>query len=349
MLAAYVILDGFDLGAGALHLFVARTDAERRQVLAAIGPFWDGNEVWLLALGGVLFVAFPHVLASGLSGFYFAIFLVLWVADARAVSHRVPQPPREPSLARRVGRRLLGRQRAAAGPLRRRARQPPPRRAARLLRLVRDRVVHGLQCVRSRWASWTGTPCSSACLRWPLSPRTARCSSPGRPTISFRRARVSRRRGAICCVAIRVAAPDVDHVGRSSDLFGMLAAPADRARDHRDRDGRTGDRRIRVTERPVPIAFIGSSAFLVGVLAATAASVFPVMLRATGGDSLSLTAYNAGAPPASLRIGAWMVARGIPDRDRLLRHAVPAAQGQGAGGSRTRGLLITDNALTIVE
>ena len=52
-------------------------DLERRQVLAAIGPFWDGNEVWLLALGGVLFVAFPAVLASGLSGFYFAIFLVL--------------------------------------------------------------------------------------------------------------------------------------------------------------------------------------------------------------------------------------------------------------------------------
>ena len=86
MLAAYVILDGFDLGAGALHLFVARTDAERRQVLAAIGPFWDGNEVWLLALGGVLFVAFPHVLASGLSGFYFAIFLVLWSLMLRAVS-----------------------------------------------------------------------------------------------------------------------------------------------------------------------------------------------------------------------------------------------------------------------
>ena len=49
MLTAYVVLDGFDFGAGALHLFVARTDAERRQVLAAIGPFWDGNEVWLLA------------------------------------------------------------------------------------------------------------------------------------------------------------------------------------------------------------------------------------------------------------------------------------------------------------
>jgi cytochrome d ubiquinol oxidase subunit II len=86
MLTIYVVLDGFDFGAGALHLFVARTDRERRQVLAAIGPFWDGNEVWLLATGGALFVAFPRVLASGLSGFYFAIFLVLWVLILRGVS-----------------------------------------------------------------------------------------------------------------------------------------------------------------------------------------------------------------------------------------------------------------------
>ncbi len=86
MLATYVVLDGFDLGAGALHLVLARDDNERREVLAAIGPFWDGNEVWLLASGGALFVAFPRVLASGLSGFYLAIFLVLWMLLARGIS-----------------------------------------------------------------------------------------------------------------------------------------------------------------------------------------------------------------------------------------------------------------------
>ena len=85
-MATYVVMDGFDFGAGALHLLVARNDVERREVLAAIGPFWDGNEVWLLATGGVLFVAFPKVLASGLSGFYFAIFLVLWVLILRGVA-----------------------------------------------------------------------------------------------------------------------------------------------------------------------------------------------------------------------------------------------------------------------
>ena len=86
MLTAYVVLDGFDFGAGALHWFVARTDGERREVLAAIGPFWDGNEVWLLAAGGALFVGFPRVLASGVSGFYFAIFLVLWSLILRGIS-----------------------------------------------------------------------------------------------------------------------------------------------------------------------------------------------------------------------------------------------------------------------
>jgi len=86
MLAAYVVLDGFDFGAGALHLLVAKTDAERRQVLNAIGPFWDGNEVWLLAAGGALFCAFPRVLSAGLSGFYFAIFLVLWCLIGRGVA-----------------------------------------------------------------------------------------------------------------------------------------------------------------------------------------------------------------------------------------------------------------------
>src|SRR5580765_747908 len=96
MLATYVVLDGFELGAGALHLFLARNDRERRQILAAIGPWWDGNEVWLLAAGGALFVAFPRVLASGLSGFYFAIFLVLWCLLGRGIAiefrHGVAHP-----------------------------------------------------------------------------------------------------------------------------------------------------------------------------------------------------------------------------------------------------------------
>ena len=65
MIAAYVVLDGFDLGAGILHLSLAKTDDERRAVLASIGPVWDGNEVWLLAGGGTLYFAFPALYAAG--------------------------------------------------------------------------------------------------------------------------------------------------------------------------------------------------------------------------------------------------------------------------------------------
>ena len=86
LLTVYVILDGFDLGAGALHLLVARTDRERRTVLQSIGPVWDGNEVWLLAAGGSLVLAFPLLYASSFSGFYLPLMMVLWLLILRAIS-----------------------------------------------------------------------------------------------------------------------------------------------------------------------------------------------------------------------------------------------------------------------
>ncbi len=86
LLAGYAVLDGFDLGAGAVHLFVARNDAERRQVLAAIGPVWDGNEVWLITGGGALFAAFPVVYGTVFSGFYLAMVLLLAALIVRGVS-----------------------------------------------------------------------------------------------------------------------------------------------------------------------------------------------------------------------------------------------------------------------
>ena len=83
MVAMYVLLDGFDLGAGAIHFLVAKTNEERRQVIATIGPVWDGNEVWLLAAGGVLYFAFPLLYASGFSGFYLPLMIVLWLLILR--------------------------------------------------------------------------------------------------------------------------------------------------------------------------------------------------------------------------------------------------------------------------
>jgi cytochrome d ubiquinol oxidase subunit II len=86
MIAVYVLFDGFDLGAGAIHLLVAKTGDERRQVLASIGPVWDGNEVWIVAAGGTLYFAFPALYASSFSGFYLPLMIVLWLLILRGIS-----------------------------------------------------------------------------------------------------------------------------------------------------------------------------------------------------------------------------------------------------------------------
>ncbi len=86
IIAGYLILDGFDLGVGILHMLVAKTDEERRISINSIGPVWDGNEVWLVLGGGALFAAFPMVYASLFSGFYIAMLLVLLVLILRTVA-----------------------------------------------------------------------------------------------------------------------------------------------------------------------------------------------------------------------------------------------------------------------
>jgi cytochrome d ubiquinol oxidase subunit II len=98
MLVAYVVLDGFDLGVGILYLFVAKSEQERQHALRAIGPVWDGNEVWLLAAGGTLFFTFPLVYASAFSGFYLPIMIVLWLFMLRGISIELRSISRDPLL-----------------------------------------------------------------------------------------------------------------------------------------------------------------------------------------------------------------------------------------------------------
>ena len=102
MISGYVVFDGFDLGAGIIHLHVARTPQERAQVLRTIGPVWDGNEVWLIAAGGTLFFAFPTLYASSFSGFYLPLMIVLWLLILRGIALEFRHP-------RRPGRRRPGR------------------------------------------------------------------------------------------------------------------------------------------------------------------------------------------------------------------------------------------------
>lgn len=96
MLVCYVILDGFDIGAGIVHHFVGRDDNERAAVISAVGPVWDGNEVWLLATGGTLYFAFPALYAAGFSGFYLPLIMVLWLLIMRAsgieLRHQLTNP-----------------------------------------------------------------------------------------------------------------------------------------------------------------------------------------------------------------------------------------------------------------
>jgi hypothetical protein len=121
LLAGYGVLDGFDLGVGILHLFV-RKDDERRTFLNAIGPIWDGNEVWLVVFGGAVFAASPARLRRRL-------FRPVHAVHARPVRphlpgrvHRGAQQAADAVVAQRLGHGLLRGQRAGQLPLRRRRR-----------------------------------------------------------------------------------------------------------------------------------------------------------------------------------------------------------------------------------
>ena len=308
MLTAYVVLDGFDFGAGALHLFVARSDPERRQVLGAIGPFWDGNEVWLLATGGALFVAFPRVLASGLSGFYFAIFLVLWTLILRGISIEFRSHVDHP----------LWRAAWDAGFACASAVLPV------LFGAALGNLVRGLPLDGDGWFSlplftdFTARPpvgildWYSVCagvfalvvlaghgatfLQWktdgPVGDRSRRAA--GRLYAAVAVLWPLLTLGTWLVNAPMLAALPARPLAWLSVLLavgGLLAV----------RLGLRGDRPL--------LAFLGSCAFVTGMLAATAACVFPVMLRAIGDEGLSLSAYNASVPASSLRIalGWWVI------------------------------------------
>ena len=96
MVTMYVVLDGFDLGVGSLHLLLAKNEEEREEAAAAIGPVWNGNEVWLIAGGGVLFLAFPKAYAGAFSGLYFGLIIVLWLLVGRGLAlelrHQIDNP-----------------------------------------------------------------------------------------------------------------------------------------------------------------------------------------------------------------------------------------------------------------
>jgi cytochrome d ubiquinol oxidase subunit II len=304
VIAVYVALDGFDFGAGVLHLFVARTDAERRQVLGAIGPYWDGNEVWLLSAGGVLFLAFPKVLASGLSGFYLAIMLVLWVLILRGISIEFRSHVEDPmwrsfwdavfALGSTLAPILFG---AALGNLLRGV--PLGTDGWFALSLFESFSPWGRLGTLDWYTVLAGVLALAAIahhgalfLAWKTdgAVRARSVAAAGRlfPVV------IELWIGAT--IATMAVAPDVYAAWRARPLawaltlvFGaaFLSTPGLRRRG------------------ADLAAFVGSSLFLVGALAATAASVFPAMLRSAGTPSLSLTAFNAASSPHALATALW--------------------------------------------
>jgi len=336
MLTAYVVLDGFDFGAGALHLVVAKTNDERRRVLGAIGPFWDGNEVWLLASGGTLFVAFPKVLASGLSGFYFAIFLVLWALILRGIalefrSHVTATLWRSFwdvtfSVASAGLAVLFG---AALGNLVRGL--PLDRQGWFSLALFTNFTTTDPVGILDWYTVLTGvfalvalSAHGAAFLAWKtdgaVQERARRAASRGLLAVAVL--------WPVVTIATRIAAPDflavfpsrpLAWVGALAAISGLVAASLAMRRGH--------DRR----------AFLGTCAFLSGLMVATAACSFPALLRSSTDPALAITAYAASNDAKGLgtALSWWLV--GFPIAVgyfvvvfRLHRGKAPAAaEGEG--------------------
>src|SRR5262245_15748083 len=335
LFAMYVALDGFDLGAGIVSPFVARTDSERRQVLAAIGPFWDGNEVWLLAAGGALFVAFPRVLASGISGFYFAIVLVLWCLVGRGIGIEFRSHVADPHWrsawdfvfagASTLLAVFLG---AAFGNLMRGV--PLDKDGWFALPLFTDWSARDPVGILDWYTILTGVFALVALgghgalfLAWKTD-----------GAVHERSRRVARRLWIAVIVLwplVTVASHLVNPAlfpgmsRRGLALFATVVAI-----------GGIATVFVRLPRAGLA-AFLGSCAFLVGIIGASAASYFPVMLRATGGGALSITAYTGGGDEAGLHTALRWFLVGAPLALLYLAvvlwlhrgRAVAAAEGEG--------------------
>ena len=305
MLAIYVALDGFDFGAGALHLFVARTDRERREVLAAIGPLWDGNEVWLLAGGGVLFFAFPAAYAAGFSGFYLPLMLVLWLLILRGISIELRSHLESPLWRALWDAVLCGASALMAVVL-----------GAALGNVLRGVPLDASGTFLAPWFTSFGVRGQAGVLDWytvllGVFALVALCAH-GALFLVWRTEGPVRER------SLRAAAvlwPLVAAIGvlailatgwvRPSIYAALAARPWAWPLALLAAAGFVGAFAFRIRGRELP-AFLASAVFLVGTLAATAAGFYPAMLPSTLDPAWSVTAQSAAASDHGLRVGlAW--------------------------------------------
>lgn len=308
MLAMYVILDGFDLGAGILHLLIGKTEEERRTIIKAIGPVWDGNEVWLLAAGGTLYFAFPRVYASSFSGFYLPLMIVLWLLMLRGLGIELRHQLHHPmwvsfwdtifSLASLLLTVFFG---AALG-----------------------NVVRGVPLdaqgyfFAPLWTTFTVVP-ESGILDWFTVTMgvVALCTltmhgahyiamkTDGALQERARRYASGALAGTILSSLAAMAATFAIHpelwANYAHDALAialpLLAAAGLAGAFVSQRRGRDG------------AAFLSSALFIGGMLASTAFGLFPNMLPASTDPSRSLTAYNSAAGSYGLEVGLiWWLA-----------------------------------------
>lgn len=310
MLAMYVVLDGFDLGAGIVYLIIGRTGAERETIHRAIGPVWDGNEVWILAAGGTLYFAFPLLYASSFSGFYLPLMIVLWLLMLRGLGIEMRHHLRHPvwltfwdgSFA--IGSILLSIFYGAA----------------------LGNVVRGVPLnadgyfFEPLWTSFTVQP-EAGILDW----FTVLMGLVGCSTLTAHGANY---------LAMKTAGPVGDRARRIAGitwwavtLFSALSLAAVSSirpgvwTNYAEHPwgyvfplaGAAGLAGMMIFNRRKSdtLAFLSSSCFILGMMASTAFGLFPDVLPASTDPSHSLTVYNTATGSYGLRVGVVWWSAGI--------------------------------------
>jgi cytochrome d ubiquinol oxidase subunit II len=307
MIAMYVVFDGFDLGVGILHLYVAKTDSERVRVLRSIGPVWDGNEVWLLAAGGTLYFAFPLLYASSFSGFYLPLMMVLWLLMLRGIAIEFRSHVESAIWKPFWGRDLLRRERFAGPVLWSGPRQRHPRgttgRFGLFLRTAVDRLPVGKGNGHPRLVHSAGG--------------TDFRSDPDGTRRALDRFEDGRRSEAAlqprrCEGVVWLSRHDTDRDGgyfsRSAQCRGAFEISA-LGLCLSVAGSRGSFRHALVRQKQDEVkAFLSSCAYIVGMLTSAVFGVYPYVLPSNSDPNLGITLYKAAAPLYGLTVGlAWWI------------------------------------------
>jgi cytochrome d ubiquinol oxidase subunit II len=309
MLILFAVLEGWDFGAGALHLMVAKTGAERREVVAAIGPLWSWHEVWLVGAGGTFMVAFPKGMATAFSGYYLALWLALWAFMLRGISIEVGGHLKDPmwqsfwdflfAVANVLLAVLFG---AALG---NEIRGVPLDESGRFsLALFTDFGVRGYVGI----LDWYTISVAVMTLLFVCAHGATYLALKTQGTVHQRSELWATRAWRAVAVAFPIVTaetfyvrPELFHAAARRPLawLGLLVVL-----------GATAALVVGRRQKREPLAFAGSCALIGGVLAVLAVSLFPVLLRSTISPEFSMTAAQAASSERGLELALlwWPVA-----------------------------------------